>query len=62
MSASNTRTPSNADVPHFDLVCALDDTDSPTEVTVFARDSLETLATEWITIDVDHAVPVDEIR
>lgn len=47
-------------LPSFELDCLFDDVDDPTEVTVFVTGS-QTVS-EWITADVDTAVPLDEIR
>lgn len=47
--------------PRFDLEYLYDDDESPTEVTVFVDDPAA-LSTNWITADVDHAVPLDEVR
>jgi hypothetical protein len=49
------------ELPQFDLEYLFDDDDSPTEVTVFADDP-ESLSTQWITIDRDCAVPLEEVR
>lgn len=48
--------------PEFELACLYDDEDDPTEVTVFPQRFEDDLATNWITIDVAHAVPLDRVR
>lgn len=49
------------ELPQFDLEYLFDDDDSPTEVTVFADDP-EALSTQWITVDRNCAVPLEEVR
>ena len=49
------------ELPQFDLEYLFDDDDNPTEVTIFADDP-ETLSTQWITVDREVAVPLDEVR
>lgn len=57
------RTPTGADrLPEFNLDYLFDDSDDPTEVTVFPADERRDLSTNWITIDVESAVPLDRIR
>lgn len=51
----------SAGFPDFDLEYYVDDHDSPTEVTITAVGSADSLATEWITADVADAVPVESI-
>ncbi|MDZ7702176.1 MAG: hypothetical protein U5J98_09005 [Halobacteriales archaeon] len=51
-----------ARLPEFDLAFLYDDDDDPTEVTVFPARFDEDLATNWITVDVGHAVPLDSVR
>jgi hypothetical protein len=46
---------------HFELECRPDDWASPTTVTVYTPQP-EATTTEWLTIDSDHAVPVEELR
>lgn len=41
--------------PSFELTYAFDDSDEPTEVTVFPADR-DDVTTTWISIDFDHAV------
>lgn len=49
------------ELPQFDLSFLYDDQSNPSEVTVFMSDHDETLATHWITIDTDSAIPLDEV-
>lgn len=66
MSATDHReppvTPGLAELPEFDLAFLYDDEDDPAEVTVFPARFGEDLATNWITIDFPHAVPLDRVR
>jgi hypothetical protein len=45
----------------FDLECRPDDWEAPTEMTVYPS-TAEEVTTEWLTVDYDHAVPVDTVR
>jgi hypothetical protein len=47
--------------PQYELDCLFDEEETPSEVTVFV-DEVGELATKWLTIDIDHAVPLDEVR
>ena len=49
-------------LPEFDLSFLYDDDDEPAEVTVFPARLGEDLATNWITIDYPHAVPLERVR
>lgn len=49
------------DPPAVELTHALDDEDHPSSLTVFPRDRGH-LVTAWITIDLEHAIPLDERR
>jgi hypothetical protein len=40
---------------------AVDDAETPTELTVFSDRDGE-LRTHWISVDIDHAVALDEMR
>ena len=40
---------------------AVDDADTPTELTVFSEQADE-LPTHWISVDIGHAVALDEMR
>jgi len=55
------RKPSNG-YPSFDLEYYLDIDESPSRLTICSADSSGSLATEWITIELKHAVPIDTIR
>ena len=49
--------------PEFDLCGLVDDEDDPTEVTVYPTDAdAETLATTWLTADVDATVALADAR
>lgn len=48
------------ELPTFELGYGLDDPEDPSEVTVYAPEA-DALATSWITIDVGHAVPLEEV-
>lgn len=49
------------ELPEFSLEYLLDDAVDPTEVTVF-RPCGDEITTHWITVGIDHAVPLDELR
>jgi hypothetical protein len=49
-------------LPRFDLSYLFDDTEDPAEVTVFPASHDVDISTNWITVSVDGAVPLDEIR
>ena len=49
------------DLPEFSLEYLLDDSVDPTEVTIFEPGEHEN-TTRWITVDIGHAVPLDEVR
>lgn len=49
------------DRPAFELECLFDDLEAPTEVTVFYPRGERTV-TEWITADVETAVPLGDAR
>lgn len=51
-----------ARLPEFDLAYLYDDDDDPAEVTVFPARFGDDLATNWITMDVGHAIPLDRVR
>ncbi|MDT3435324.1 hypothetical protein [Haloarcula sp. 1CSR25-25] len=40
---------------------AVDDADNPSELTVFS-DRDDELRTHWISVDIDHAVALDEMQ
>ena len=40
---------------------AVNDTDTPTELTVFS-DQDDELPTHWISVDIEHTVALDEMR
>ena len=45
--------------PEFDLSCAIDDEEA-SEVTIFPGDESADVCTRWITVDIDHAVPLED--
>lgn len=49
------------DLPAFALAYAFDDDDDPSEVTVFP-DAAEDVVTRWLTVDKEHAVPLEDVR
>lgn len=51
-----------ADYPSFELEYYLDDNDAPSTIIVCSTESAGSIATEWITIDIAHAVPVEDVR
>lgn len=51
-----------AHLPEFDLAYLFDDEDDPAEVTVFPARFGDDLATNWITMDYRHVVPLDRVR
>lgn len=48
--------------PEFGLSYLLDDEDDPSEVTIFPGEGAEDLATEWVSVDVDAAVALEDAR
>jgi hypothetical protein len=48
--------------PEFDLAYLFDDPDDPREVTVFSDAAGDDITTTWITIDAEHAVPIEQAR
>ena len=66
MSATEEAAPEPAveleELPRFDLSYLFDSQDEPTEVTVFPETDDFDISTNWITVDVDCAVPLDSIR
>jgi hypothetical protein len=49
-----------ADFPQYGLTCVVDDADEPTEVTLFPEDELERVYTQWISVDAEFAIPLEE--
>ena len=66
MSATEEAAPGPAieleELPRFDLSYLFDDQDEPTEVTVFPESNAYDISTNWITVTVESAVPLDEVR
>lgn len=48
--------------PVFGLCGRFDDDLDPRILTVFPQHPEDDLTTEWISIDADHAVPLDAVR
>lgn len=49
--------------PEFELCCRVDDREDPAEVTVYPADADdEALVTTWLTVDAEHAVPLEAAR
>lgn len=49
-------------LPRFELSYLFDDRDNPTEVTVFPESNEYDISTNWITVDVGSAIPLDNLR
>ena len=49
-------------LPRFELSYLFDSEDEPTEVTVFPESDDHDISTNWITVAVEAAVPLDQIR
>jgi hypothetical protein len=62
MSTADSPAPDLADLPEFELDCLFDNRDDPTEVTVFPAGDDGTLSTQWLSVDIAHAVSLDEVR
>ncbi|MFB6130690.1 MAG: hypothetical protein ABEJ28_07720 [Salinigranum sp.] len=50
-----------AGFPSFDLAFLFDEDEHPSEVTVYVDDAKK-LATNWMTVDIEHAVSLEEVR
>ena len=50
------------ELPRFELSYLFDSEDEPTEVTVFPASDDHDISTNWITVAIDAAVPLDQIR
>lgn len=50
------------ELPRFELSYLFDREDEPTEVTVFPESNDFDISTNWISVAVDAAVPLDQIR
>lgn len=48
--------------PRFEYGYSLDDLRRPSEVTIFDDRDASKLDVRWMTVDKDHAVPLEEIR
>ena len=49
-------------LPEFELSFIFDDDDEPKRVTIFQPGTEEVAACRWISIDSDHAIPIEKIR
>lgn len=50
------------ELPGFDLSYLFDNADDPTEVTVFPASNDQDISTNWITVDLGTAVPLEQVR
>jgi hypothetical protein len=48
------------DFPEYELSCAVDDEAGIGEVTVFPGEESDDVCTRWISVDLEHAVPLEE--
>lgn len=60
-SPPNAREPLES-LPTFALTCRYDDVDDPAELTVFPATADDERPTTWLTVDVEHAVPLETVR
>jgi hypothetical protein len=51
---------SSAEPAPVDLAWAVDDADHPTELTVYS-DREDEITTHWLTVDLEHAVDLEEM-
>lgn len=49
-------------LPSFDLTFRYDDATDPAELTVFPAGETDERTTAWLTVDVEHAVPLETVR
>lgn len=49
------------ELPRFDLSYLFDSEDEPTEVTVFPESDDFDISTNWITVAIEAAVPLDQV-
>lgn len=49
-------------LPRFGLSYLYDDDARPNEVTVFPEAAEEDLATAWLTVSIDDAIPLEKVR
>lgn len=50
------------ELPAFGLSYLFDNADEPSEVTVFPASNSHDISTNWITVDLGTAVPLEQIR
>ena len=53
---------SNERLPTFELTFRYDDSANPAELTVFPASETDARTTAWLTIDVEHALPLETLR
>ena len=51
-----------AELPRFELSYLFDNQDEPTEVTIFPESNDFDISTNWITVAVDAAIPLEQVR
>lgn len=49
-------------LPRFSLSYLYDDEVRPTEVTLFPESAEADLVTQWLTVDVESAIPLEDVR
>lgn len=54
--------PERNDYPAVDLHARFDDLADPTELTIYSVDLSDDPTTTWLSIDADHAIPLEELR
>lgn len=47
--------------PRFELSYLYDSEDQPTEVTIYPESNEYDISTNWLTVDLDAAIPIDQI-
>lgn len=47
--------------PEFELRFQFDDVETPREVTIYPAET-DAITTTWITIDIEHAIALDDAR
>lgn len=50
------------DLPEFELAYLFDDEENPKRVTIFQPGTGDNAASRWISIDSEHAVPIEEVQ
>jgi len=63
MIATEPATPSTLEAyPEFDLHARYDDLADPSELTVYSVADTDDPTTTWLSIDVEHAIPLEDLR